>query len=351
MTLIADAPVLAAISRRVQQAGRVGRRAGWWFGLREGALILRYHRIGEHDGDPWPLAVSAENFAQQLDVLDRQVQVLSLRELARRLGDGRLLGRAVVLTFDDGYADNLLVAKPLLERHGMSATVFVVTGHVGGGRELWSDELARILLTGDTLPASLELDVAGQRHRFNLPADAGQNARLALYYKVWGLLVLLPADAQQAGLDALRDWACMPSAVRPSRRTLTADEVAELAEDGLIDIGAHTVNHADLSAAPAQVQKAEIEDSKAACEAILDRPVTAFAYPYGRVGAATPDLLRAAGFACACTCEKDIVHANSELLHLPRFYVGDWDGEEFARRLRRAFLAPSSRSPRGGSPS
>jgi peptidoglycan/xylan/chitin deacetylase (PgdA/CDA1 family) len=337
MTLIADAPVVAAISRRVDQAGRVGRRASWWFGLREGVLILRYHRIGPHDGDPWPLAVSAENFAQQLDVLDRRIQVLSLAELVRRLADGRPLGRAVVLTFDDGYADNLLVAKPLLERHGMSATVFVVTGHTGAGRELWSDELARILLTGDDLPESLELEVEGRRHRFGLGA---RKARLALYHEVWRLLVVLPADVQRAALDRVRDWAGMPSAVRPSRRTLTFDEVAALAEGGLIEVGAHTVNHADLSAAPASAQQAEIEDSKAACETILDRPVTSFAYPYGRVGAATPDLLRRAGFTCACTCEKDIVHAGSGPHLLPRFYVGDWDGEAFATRLRRAFLAP-----------
>jgi Acetyltransferase (GNAT) domain len=66
MTLTADARALAALSRRVHQAGRVGRRAAWRFGLRQGARILRYHRIGEHDGDPWPLALSAEHFAQLL---------------------------------------------------------------------------------------------------------------------------------------------------------------------------------------------------------------------------------------------------------------------------------------------
>ena len=301
-------------------------------------LVLRYHRIGEHDGDPWPLAVSAENFAQQLDVLARAVRVLSLAELVRRLADGRPLGRAVVLTFDDGYADNLLVAKPLIERHGMSATVFVITGHTGAGREPWNDELGRILLTGDAPPASLELDVRGRRHCFDLPADAGRDARLALYYELWRLLVALPVDVQQAALDVLRDWAGKPSSVRPSRRMLTADEVAKLAEGGLIEVGAHTVNHVDLSAAPASVQKTEIEESKAGCEAVLNRPVTSFAYPYGRVGAATPDLVRAAGFACACTCEKDLAGHHSAPLLVPRHHVGDWDGDVFGARLARAFL-------------
>jgi peptidoglycan/xylan/chitin deacetylase (PgdA/CDA1 family) len=271
-------------------------------------------------------------------VLARGVRVLSLAELARRLAAGRPLGRAVVLTFDDGYADNLLVAKPLLERHGMSATVFVTTGQTGADREPWNDELGRILLTGDALPAVLELDVQGRRHRFDLPADAGRNARLALYYEVWRLLVALPVDVQQAALAVLRDWAGTPSSVRPSRRMLTADEVARLAEGGLIEVGAHTVNHVDLSAAPTSVQQAEIEASKAACEAILNRPVTSFAYPYGRVGAATPDLVRAAGFACACTCERDLTGHHSAPLLVPRHHVGDWEGDVFGAGLARAFL-------------
>jgi peptidoglycan/xylan/chitin deacetylase (PgdA/CDA1 family) len=271
-------------------------------------------------------------------VLARRVHVLSLAELARRLAAGQPLGRAVVLTFDDGYADNLLVAKPLLERRGMSATVFVTTGQTGADREPWNDELGRILLTGDALPAVLELDVEGRCRRFDLPADARRDARLALYYEVWRLLVALPAGVQQAALAVLRDWAGKPSSVRPSRRMLTADEVAKLAEGGLIEVGAHTVNHVDLSAAPASVQQAEIEASKAACEAILNRPVTSFAYPYGRVGTATPDLVRAAGFACACTCERDLVGHHSAPLLVPRHHVGDWDGDVFGARLARAFL-------------
>jgi hypothetical protein len=68
MTLTADAPVLAALSRRVHQAG-VGRRVAWRSELRQGAFILRYHRIGEHDGDFWPLAVRAEHFAQLLRLM------------------------------------------------------------------------------------------------------------------------------------------------------------------------------------------------------------------------------------------------------------------------------------------
>jgi Acetyltransferase (GNAT) domain len=88
MTLTADAPVLAALSGRVYQAG-VGRRVAWRSELRQRAFILRYHRIGEHDGDAWSLAVSAEHFAQLL-LLEHLLEWCfeqGLREFALTIGD------------------------------------------------------------------------------------------------------------------------------------------------------------------------------------------------------------------------------------------------------------------------
>lgn len=109
------------------------RQSGRWLRSRltPGALILGYHRVADLQSDPHGLAVSVEHFAQQLEVLQRLAQPLPLAQLVAHLKAGTLPPRAVALTFDDGYADVLYQALPLLERYEIPATLFVVTGCLG----------------------------------------------------------------------------------------------------------------------------------------------------------------------------------------------------------------------------
>lgn len=111
-------------------AGRlaVSRLRGILRALRRQALILVYHRIAEVKVDPWELAVRPDHFAEQLQVIRRLGRPLSLRELVRSMRNGGIPRRAIVVTFDDGYADNLLQAKPLLDRADVPATVFLTAG-------------------------------------------------------------------------------------------------------------------------------------------------------------------------------------------------------------------------------
>ena len=91
-------------------------------------LILSYHRIAAPSWDPWDLCVSPEHFEKQLEVLAHRAELVPLSDLASQLRAGRRGRPVVALTFDDGYADNLHVAQPLLERYGAPATVFIATG-------------------------------------------------------------------------------------------------------------------------------------------------------------------------------------------------------------------------------
>ena len=94
-------------------------------------LILLYHRIGTPITDPWTLAVSPERFEQHLALLRERFQPLALSALVTALQSGNLPARGVALTFDDGYADNLLAGAPLLEQYTIPATVYVTAGHLG----------------------------------------------------------------------------------------------------------------------------------------------------------------------------------------------------------------------------
>ena len=102
-----------------------------------------YHRVTTLQNDPHLLAVSSKNFAAHLEVIRHYGFPISLSGLVTCLKDGRIPNRAVVITFDDGYTDNLYEAKPELERYESPATVFVTAGQIGSPLEFWWDELDR----------------------------------------------------------------------------------------------------------------------------------------------------------------------------------------------------------------
>jgi peptidoglycan/xylan/chitin deacetylase (PgdA/CDA1 family) len=324
--------------------------------LMPGGLILLYHRVAEVQSDPWLLSVTPCHFAEHLEVLRKVGRPMRLDHLVKNLREGKSLYRSLIVTFDDGYADNLYNAKPLLERYEIPATIFLTTGCIGQDREFWWDELDRMLLQPRTLPRALHLDIDGSAHDWDLgeAADYGEDsarqyawtawdkhdpsARHSLYRSLYHLLHPLSADEQRKVLDDLLAWALAEPLSRPSYRPLTIEEILTLAQGDLVDIGAHTITHPLLSACPTATQREEIQQSKARLEEVLGSPVTSFAYPYGGKSAYTAEtvaLVREAGFACACSVSAGVVRRGADPLRLPRLHVQDWDGDKFTQVLLR----------------
>lgn len=317
---------------------------------RPAGVILLYHRIAGADEDPWGLAVSPGHFAEQMDVLRRSARAVPLARMTEAPRGGAAKRRAAV-TFDDGYADTFLVARPLLERHDVPATVFLATGYVGRNREFWWDELAGLLLHPGPLPALLRLAVAGtacewilrdgvrygedawRRFRAWRAPDAPPTDRHRLYYSLWQRLRVQSDAEQQRVLDDLAAWAGLERTTRPPYRPLAADEAVALGRGRLIEIGAHTHTHPLLAALPAAAQRAEVRASLERCRALAAGPVTSFAYPFGNYAAETVAIIREAGFTLACSTAGGAVRQSDHPLELPRVHVQDWDGEEFERRL------------------
>ena len=136
-----------------------------------GALILSYHRVNNSEVDTWALSVSPERFLEQMRALRAVAEPCTLTDIAVGLLRGELPHNAVAVTFDDGYLDNLLNAKPILEKFEIPATVFVCAGWVGRDDELWWDQLERALLLTTELPNRLELNVNGQHFEWNVLPD------------------------------------------------------------------------------------------------------------------------------------------------------------------------------------
>jgi len=319
------------------------------------ALILLYHRVCQLDSDPQQLCVTPQHFADHLQVMREFGNPVRLADFDDSPGPGKSSRPAIIVTFDDGYADNLTQAKPLLEKYDVSATVFVSTALTGTRHEFWWDELERLLLEPRHLPSQLDISISGKRLRYDFNGCARLSDDQWQGYRSWSVLDTgfpstrheaystlcsrlrpLPTNVRERAVDTLRHWAKVPAHGRASHRVMTADELRSLAMGGLIDVGAHTVNHPLLAALPRKVQQWEIEQSRQCLEGIVGGPVDTFSYPYGNKEAynsTTAELARVAGFNLACANIQSPVRNKHNRFELPRLLVRDWDGDQFAKQL------------------
>jgi peptidoglycan/xylan/chitin deacetylase (PgdA/CDA1 family) len=325
----------------------------WQTKFHRRGLILVYHRIATVGMDPWGTCVREENFAGHLEVLKQNADPIPLQDMVRARQDSDLPKRPVSITFDDGYLDNFVTAAPLLERLAVPATMFLTTGYFAAAREYWWDELERFILGAGPRPETLTVESRGRTRRWNCEActscssepgvDASWRAwepapgpREALYQSVYDFLVSLPLEEKYSVLDQVRRWAGAAMESRPGYRTVSETEARELAQNRFIEIGAHTITHPVLAGLSLEEQRNEIHASKAALERITGKPVTAFAYPYGKrfhYSRATASLVRECGFVCGCSNFWGVVTTRTKRFELPRIQALDWEADHFAREL------------------
>jgi peptidoglycan/xylan/chitin deacetylase (PgdA/CDA1 family) len=152
---------------------------------------------------------------------------------------------------------------------------------------------------------------------------------------LWQLCHRLPTWQQEGAMAQLRA-AAHDSGARASHRVMSEDEMRRAARNPLVEIGAHSVTHAALRFVSSAEKEREIRASKEWLEQRLGQPVGAFAYPYGRPSDYDEDvvrLVRQAGFEAACANVAGGVTSATDPYQLPRLFVQDWDGDEFARRV------------------
>ncbi len=298
-------------------------------------LILAYHRVAELPREPGNMCLPPQRFRAQLELLVRDYFPMPLSQLAAAAAAGALPPGAVAITLDDGYLDALTQAAPLLREVGAPATVFVTTEGLAEKHELWPD-LVRRALAGEGARRS-RLEVGGRD--FDLLAPG---ARTAVREAIWEELVGGSLEVRRQVLAELADCLGPPPPPRESHRTLLADEVRQLAAVPGITIGCHTVHHLCLPLQPLEVQRLEMATARGALEALLRRPVTDFAYPYGWVSPVTASTAREVGFRCAVTARAGPVLAGADPFALPRCEVRAEEAHRFADVLAAAFAAPGN---------
>ncbi|MBV1914287.1 MAG: polysaccharide deacetylase family protein [Pseudomonadales bacterium] len=288
--------------------------------------VLIFHRVLDEPDPLRPGEIDRAAFDMQMSLLANLFNVLSLDEAIDRMVLGTLPLRAVAVTFDDGYADNLHIALPILQKYGVPATVFVATAFLDGGI-MWNDSVIESVRNWDE--PTMDLSELG----LGVLNCQTQQEKTHIISTILGAIKHLEPDVRQQCVDRI----VAKAGSLPTNLMLTTSEVRQLYEQG-IEIGAHTVSHPILASLSDTDAKSEITNGKKHLEGIINDRVRYFAYPNGRYQSDYTDshveILKNLDFKAALSTHWGVATANTDRMQLPRFTP--WDRESVPFLLRAA---------------
>lgn len=300
--------------------------------------VLNYHRINDPDQDGFDtfkpnVSATPQGFAAQLDYLQQRFKIISVAEIAAWLrGSGELPPHAALITFDDGYRDNLTHAVPALKARGIPALIFLTTDHIGAPNPFYWDLAAYCFHHSSRDAVDLPL-MGHQTWGSTLERDA------VMRRWIEGLKTIPHADLRRY-IDELPDLLGVSVAENAfTGLTLTWDQVRRLAANG-VAVGSHTMSHPILTRVPLDRARNEIIGSKRRIEEEIGRSIEGLAYPNGSAADFNPaivNLAREAGYAAAFTLMPGVNGYRAlqrSPLEIRRIYVGREDAEaRFAAKV------------------
>lgn len=295
-------------------------------------IILMYHRVHPDSFDPYGTVVSPENFENQVKFLTKKYRVSFFSDSWER--DVRPF---VCITFDDGYVDNYRYALPILEKYECPATFFIATEGIGKERELWDNDIIRMLLYRREGKNRICLHIKGQEHKLFLEKLELERA----IYIIHDLLIGLPLETRSSVMLSMEQQLEPQVSCRKDYRILNEEEILCIDSSPYAEIGSHGVTHSRMTALSFWEQGDEIVESKKRLEEIVGHTVGLFTYPFGKntdFSVHTVQCLEHAGYLkAATTMTGQIAVENMDCFRLPRWNVGNWDSKTFEKWLRIFF--------------
>jgi peptidoglycan/xylan/chitin deacetylase (PgdA/CDA1 family) len=285
-------------------------------------VILCYHGLNadtdtaEHLNDFCFLPVS--KFSRDLDEVIRcGWSVVDLNEGITGIRDSSLPKPSVAISFDDGFADTLQKAEPLLKSRSMTATVFIPAQLSRNGSAPWFTKVIEIIHSAK----SHEFVFFG--HRIPI-ASAGEKSRASILIQN-ALKELHPIAIQNIVCQMAYDNNCHSSKERTDYLTISETECRAAYARGTLKFGAHSDTHAIHSKLHPTELEREINESCDYIKSILRSQTCLYAYPNGRRADLSPicaSLLRNAGVAAAFTTIPGWNRKFNEPYAMRRFCVG-----------------------------
>lgn len=257
-------------------------------------LILCYHGVvsddNHLDAHRHRVAVTVREFRRQLEIVARLFNPVSAQDLLDWVeGRATLPSRPALITFDDGFRNNLTLAAGELESRGVPALFFVTTGYVGTDRILWPHEVDEHVLHWKqrTFPSP--------KGGPDIRLPSVQAGRADVAERVRTVCKRLPDAQRRSYLERLRNGPspCGQEVYQQLYKFLTWDDVRDLHGRGFA-IGSHTVEHPILARLSPQELDRELRQSKAAVQRQLDAECPWIAYPNGEADDVTEQVIQSA---------------------------------------------------------
>lgn len=282
----------------------------------KGTIILMYHSIADNSQIKWidpDNHVSPEVFDQQMGFLSRYRNVISLNKLVDYLTYGITPpSGSIVITFDDGYLDNLTIAAPILDYYKLPATLFLPSGYIDRGETQWIDQVYSAFkfrtvekLVWGLVPVHFDLEKAKQNKAGY--QDICRDILSSSIIKRRKLLTDLFDQLQPENL--------------PPRLTMTWNDVRTLlTKYPFFQIGGHTMDHIDLT----NVNNKDAENELAACSYSIERQLgfrpQYFSFCYDRTSELLRKLTDDFGFDAACGGGgiDPVINLSTDRFRIPR---------------------------------
>lgn len=278
--------------------------------------VLLYHRVLEdvHE-NTWGIAVSKNNFEQQIKYISQHYQVLNYGDN----WDG-VSKPSVVITFDDGYVDNFINALPILQKYNVPAIIFISTGNIGTECLFWWDRLERVFAN------------VSEKGSIFVKGQFVSNVKTA-----HSMLIKMPVFERNEVLTEMEKRYRINFHSVEEDRTVSVEELKELAASDLITIGAHTVSHVSLSDIPKDEQLYEIKESVRFLENNTGKEIKYFSYPFGNYNDETLTIMRQEGITRVSTVVAGLVD-DADSTAIPRNVVHNIGIKDFVKFIKRIFF-------------
>jgi peptidoglycan/xylan/chitin deacetylase (PgdA/CDA1 family) len=310
--------------------------------LRGKVLVLTYHRVlPDEDRDSFSapgIIVTPETFDRHLGWIRSYLHPLTPEEFCTVLNGERVSPRrACLVTFDDGWHDNLTHALPALTRHDVPALLFAATGFIGTSRCFWQERLSRLLYfawrAGSRGGGLLELASAP-----TTPSVPDSVARRTIRDAVTRLKTLsqweIDSKLQHIEQGLTKLGVALPTNFGDDR-FLSWTDLKQLVASRCVTVGSHGVSHVPLPRLPVDLAQTELSQSRAVLKTQLSREIDWFAYPNGDYDAESMTLVRAAGFRGAFTTANGPVSPGQDAFSLRRVNMHEGSTRTLGRFLSR----------------